>query len=45
MHLAQAATAAMFGPGGSDPEQLFAINDSEGQEAVLELFEKTLACR
>ncbi len=45
MHFAQAATAAMFGQGGSDPEQLFTINDGEGWEAVLELFEKTLARR
>jgi hypothetical protein len=42
MHFAQSATATMFGPGGSDPGQLFAINDDEGREAVLELFDKTL---
>jgi hypothetical protein len=42
MHFAQSATAAMFGPGGSNPEQLFEINDDEGREAVLELFDKSL---
>jgi hypothetical protein len=43
MHFAQSATAVMFGPGGSDPGQLYEINDGEeGREAVLKLFDETL---
>jgi hypothetical protein len=43
MQFAQSATAAMFGPGGSDPGQIYAINDAEeGREAVLALFDKSL---
>jgi hypothetical protein len=42
MHFAQSAITTMFGPGRSDPEQLYEINDDEGREAVLELFDKAL---
>ena len=42
MRFAQTAAAAMLGCGGN-PERLFEINDGEGREAVLELFEQTLA--
>jgi hypothetical protein len=45
MRFAQSATAAMFGPGGSDPVQLYEINDGEGWEAVLELFDRMLGER
>jgi hypothetical protein len=42
MQFAQSATVAMFGPGGSDPGQLYEVNDDEGREAVLQLFDETL---
>jgi hypothetical protein len=43
MQFAQSVTVGMFGPGRSDPGQLYDVNDDEeGREAVLELFDDAL---
>jgi hypothetical protein len=42
MHFAQSAASAILGDQESRPEELFLVNDDEGREAMLALFEARL---